>query len=140
MKVLNSKSGMTLVEMVLAILILGIGSIMLTECFSSAARMTNRATLYRNASVAASSTLELEEEYGSNDPEVNISYNTKDPGVPIVIKYKENENGPEKNFELEGNYGEANDSGTGLTYREFYPDNFSFNVIADPVTSNQYYK
>ncbi|MBQ0014497.1 MAG: type II secretion system protein [Oscillospiraceae bacterium] len=130
MKTLNNK-GMTLVEVVLAIVILGIGAMMLAEGFSAAARMTNRATHYRNASVATSSTLEVEEVVESKDPKVSVDLDYKDASSGITIKYKKN--GVDNTLTLPGQYAISNETNTDLTYREFCPDNFSFVVPAEPV-------
>lgn len=131
MKTLKSNSGMTLVEVVLAILILAIGSFMLAEGFSASARITNRATLLRNSSVAASSSLEVEEALESKDPKINIDY-SDDTSGSITVKYKIG--GTEQQFTQSGQYSIAKDTGeTNLRYREFCPNNFSFEVPADPV-------
>lgn len=131
MKTLNNKSGMTLVEVILAILILAMGAMMLAEGFSSAARMTNRATHYRNASAATSSTLEVEEEVESKDPNVDVNLDYNDASSGITITYKKN--GVDKTLTLPGQYAISNEQSTDLTYREFCPDNFSFVVPAEPV-------
>ena len=131
MKTLNNKSGMTLVEIVLSIIILAIGSLMLASGFSTSARINVRATTLRNSSTTASSTLEIEEAVQSSNPDVNVTYDTIDAGE-ITITYKD-ANNQEKTFKQNGQYAEAEDSGTGLKYKEFHPDNFSFEVPADPV-------
>ena len=131
MKTLKNNAGMTLVEIVLSIMILAIGAFMLAEGFSASARINNRATNLKNSSLAASSTLEVEEVVESNDPAVDVSYETKDGGE-ITISYKDAD-GSNKTLKQSGEYAEAEDSGTGLKYKEFYPNNFSFDVPATPV-------
>ena len=131
MKTLKNNAGMTLVEIVLSIMILAIGSFMLAEGFSASARINNRATNLKNSSLAASSSIEVEEVVESNDPAVDITYDTVDAGQ-ITISYKDSD-GVTKSFKSNGQYAEAEDSGTGLKYKEFCPDNFSFEVPADPV-------
>lgn len=132
MKTLKNNAGMTLVEIVLSIMILAIGAFMLAEGFSASARINNRATNLKNSSLAASSTLEVEEVVESNDPAVEVSYGTVDAGQ-LTIAYKDSD-GVSKTFTQNGQYAEAEDAGTGLKYKEFYPDNFSFDVPADPVS------
>ena len=132
MKTLNNK-GMTLVEVVLAILILGIGAMMLAEGFTASARMTNRATRYRNASVAASSSIETEEAYPSSDPSVTITYQKSNSNESITIKYKEGN--ADKTIVQKGKYSEANDSNSSLTYKEYTPYSDTFDVSAEAVTT-----
>ena len=133
MKILKSKSGMTLVEIIVAILVLGIISISFASCFATAARILNRATLYKNASSTTSSTLELEEVQTSKDPNVSASFEYTDSST-ITYSYK---NGAtEGNLSAVGLYGLSNDSGTGLTYKEFYPNNFDFEVEASDIETN----
>ncbi len=133
MKTLKNNSGMTLVEIVIAILILGIGSMMLATCFTSAARMTNRATQLKNASLAASSSIEIEEAVESQDPDVEIDYNQSE-SPKITISYTKN--GDNKTLQQSGQYAEAKDSSTNLTYREFCPEGgASYYVPTDNVSN-----
>ncbi|MBQ0135855.1 MAG: hypothetical protein KBS43_03885 [Oscillospiraceae bacterium] len=133
MKTLKSNSGMTLVEIVLAILIMSLGTFMLAEGFSASARITNHATLIRNSSVAASSSLEVEEAVDSKDDAVNIEYSDDTSGT-ITVSY--NDGSGNKQFTQNGQYAKAVDTGSvNLKYREFCPNNFSFEVPADPVGS-----
>lgn len=134
MKTLKNNSGMTLVEIVLSILILGIGTMMLATCFSSAARITNRATMLKNASLAASSSIEVEDTVTSKDPNVDVAYSQSE-SPKVTISYTKN--GSEGKFEQSGQYAEAKDSGTGLTYREFCPEGgTSYYVPTDNVSND----
>ena len=130
MKILNSKSGMTLVEIVLSILILSIGSLMLASGFSTSARLNTRARHLRNSSVAASSSLEVEQAMDSSDPDVEINYDVKSSNA-LTIKYKVGNE--EKTFIQKGQYAIANDTkGSNVGYKEFYPSNYIFDVDATP--------
>ena len=131
MKLLKNNSGMTLVEVIVSVLVLAIVVMMLASGFAGAANMTNRATLFRNASVTTSSSLEVEEAVESDDSQVSVTYDCVDATEDIKMTYKKGSK--EGTLKQGGQYASANDSGTGLTYREFYPDNFSFNVPATPV-------
>ena len=90
MKALKNKKGMTLVEMIIGILLLAIAGIMLAQSFASCANIINRATLYRNASDATSSSIELQEEQDSKDAyvSVDLSTDTSVKTIRIVGKKK----------------------------------------------------
>lgn len=142
MKTLNNK-GMTLVEMVLAILILGIAGIMLVESFVSSMNIINRATLLKNASTAASNSVELQNVQTSPDKDVKIAWdNTLNKNGESKIKIKatatkENANSRDIECEIVGTYIVAHETnGTNLRYREFLPNDFSFNVPASSVDGN----
>ena len=90
MKVLNNNKGLTLVEIVLAILILGMSGLMLATTFSSAMRILNRATLYKNISSSAAATVELEEEQdviGGDTYDVGIAEENSTVTMKIACSY-----------------------------------------------------
>ncbi len=146
MKVLSNKKGLTLVEIVLAILILGMSATMLALTFSSAMRILNRATLYKNISTSAAASVELEDAgFEKNDDRENeqgpIGADTYDVSVArdtndsITITYTKD--GATKTTTSNGlfMYGTASkdDANVNLRYKEFLPQNYSYNVPATPI-------
>ncbi len=131
MNVLKSKGGMTLVEVVIAILIFSIVGITLISGFSTAANITTKGMRYKNASTNTSSTLELEEVQTSKDVNVTTTFGYTDSST-ITYSYK---NGTvEGELSAEGIYGLSKETGTGLTYKEFYPNILQFDVAADDIS------
>lgn len=133
MRKLDNK-GVTLVELVLGILILGICAIMLATCFSGALSIINRATLYKMESSTAASSIELEEkqETESDDYSVTGLKYKSIPAEGIQLTYKEN--GVSKTSMIQGQYLIATVEGTSdtkLSYKEFLSSNISFNVNAE---------
>ncbi len=125
MKTLNNNKGLTLVEIVLAILILGMSATMLALTFSSAMRILNRATLYKNISASAAATVELEEKQepiGGETFDVDIA---QSDGT-LTIVYTKN-NVPDQKIEMIGQYtyglAEKDDVNAHLRYKEFIPEN-----------------
>jgi len=130
---LNNK-GMTLVELVLAMLILGIIGVSLISCFVSSFNMLNRATLYKNISTSAAATVELGEKQDpiSDDYEVGVS----EKNGQLTVRYKKDN--ADKQLTMNGQFilGNANkeDVSANLTYKEFLPSNFSYDVPAEVVS------
>jgi len=132
MKTLNNK-GMTLVEIVLAIVILGMAGLMLATTFSSAMRILNRATLYKNVSTSATETVEVAEKQDTvNGQTFDVS--TQEKNGSLTVTYEGSASG---SFQMAGQYYTANsskaDESVDLTYKEFLPSNFSYELPADPV-------
>ena len=134
MNILKNKSGMTLVEMVVAIGIMALVGITLVTGFTGAANITNRAMLFKNASTTTSSTLELEEVQTSRDEAVSTSFDYTDTST-ITYNYKKGST--EGQLSAVGLYGLSEEAGTGLTYKEFYPNNFQFEVEAEDIEENE---
>lgn len=107
---LNNK-GMTLVEIIISLVILGIIGVSFTECFVSSTRILNRATLYKNESAKATEAVEVQD---SNDIDVSTG----------TIKFKVS-NG--KSVTASGDYVSnkiaGNSDQTGLIYKEFVSGN-----------------
>lgn len=131
MKALKNKKGMTLVEMIIGILLLAIAGIMLAQSFASCANIINRATLYRNASDATSSSIELQEEQGSKDANVSVDLRT-DTSVKTIRIVGKKKNGTTINKTVNGELIVGSDTGkSSLTYREFLPGTFDFVINAE---------
>lgn len=159
MKILNSKSGMTLVEIILSVLILGIAAVSLAVCFSSVASIFNRATLLKNASAATSTAVELLDDTREvKDEDVDVDFDssiiTQEPvGSSYKINFvgyhytkyyskdasgKVTENMNDKteiplSCNVTGTYVVAVDKGngqSGVKYKEYLPNDFSFTVDA----------
>ena len=134
MKVLNNNKGMTLVEIVLAIVILGMAGLMLATTFSSAMKILNRATLYKNISASAASSVELEEKQdaiGGDTYNVDIA----EENSTVTITYTKD--GATKTTTMSGQYmygsAEKSDIDAHLKYKEFLPSNYSYDIPANPV-------
>jgi len=142
MKRLNNK-GMTLVEMVIGMAILAIAGIMLASSFSATAGLINKATVYKNISSAAASTIELEEVQPCKDETITIElndYNEASGSKTITVDCdKFNSSGgkiADVDFTITGSYIIASESQqSNLKYREFLPTNFAFVVDAEAVGS-----
>ena len=134
LKRLDNK-GMTLVEMIIGIVLLSIASIMLVNGFVSAAKMMDRATLYKNASATSSSSIELQtdEDISSSDSNVKIKLERNDGTIQVKGKKS---NGQEISYNVAGEYLVSVDNGnSSLSYREFLPGSFDFDVPAIDVGS-----
>lgn len=134
MNVLKNKNGMTLVEMVVGIAVMAIVGVTLVTGFSGAANITNKANQFKNASTTTSSTLELEEVQTSKDDAVSTSFDYTDT---TTITYTYKNGATEGQLSAVGLYGLSEESGTGLTYKEFYPNNFQFEVEADDIEEDK---
>lgn len=131
MKALKNKKGMTLVEMIIGIMLLAIAGIMLAQSFASCANIINRATLYRNASDATSSSIELQEEQNSKDANVSVDLRT-DTSVKTIRIVGKKKNGATINKTVNGELIVSSDTGkSSLTYREFLPGTFDFVINAE---------
>lgn len=141
MKTLNNK-GMTLVEMIIGTALLAIAGIMLVSSFTASTRIINRATIFKNVSSAAASSIELEEVQACKDERYAIElndYNASSQAKKITVKCEKfNASGnkiEDINFDIDGSYIIASESDdTNLKYREYLPTNFTFVVDADPVS------
>lgn len=119
MKTLKNNKGFTLVEIIIGVLLLAIASIMLVQGFVSTANIVNRATLYKNSSAAASSSVELQEEQDSKDTSIDIALSSQDS--TITIKGKRS-NGGTVQVQSDGELFIGTDNGDSeLSYREYVP-------------------
>ena len=131
MKALKNKKGMTLVEMIIGIMLLAIAGIMLAQSFASCANIINRATLYRNASDATSSSIELQEKQNSKYSNVSVDLRT-DTSVETIRIVGKKKNGTTINKTVNGELIVGSDTGkSSLTYREFLPGTFDFVINAE---------
>ena len=131
MKALKNKKGMTLVEMIIGIMLLAIAGIMLAQSFASCANIINRATLYRNASDATSSSIELQEKQNSKYSNVSVDLRT-DTSVKTIRIVGKKKNGTTINKTVNGELIVGSDTGkSSLTYREFLPGTFDFVINAE---------
>ena len=132
MKRLDNK-GMTLVELILAAVILAMSGLMLATTFSSAMRILNRATTYKNVSASAAETVEVAEKQDTINGQT-FTVNTQEKNGTLTISYGGSATG---SFEMSGQYYTANaskgDEKAALTYKEFLPSNFSYELPASPV-------
>lgn len=138
MKTLNNK-GMTLVEMIISIVILGLAATLLVQSFVSSMNVITRATLYRNASATIASSIETEDAEVSKDPNVKSEVKYTSAAVkPVKVVLQ---NGTQ--LQISGSYIEGKDvgstgnNGTGLKYHEFLPSNYGFEVPASPVDGSK---
>ena len=139
MNLSNNKKGLTLVEIIIAICILGLIGTAFASCIASSLKIVNKATLYKNASATAQSMIELQDEnYAKSknyDDNIDVSL-TKSGNMSCNIKYKTYTKGadqddvdklPESSFTINGDILSASDKkGSKLTYREFLPGNYYF--------------
>lgn len=117
-KTLNNK-GFTLVEIIIGILLLAIASVMLVQGFVSTANIVNRATLYKNSSAAASSSVELQEKQTSADDSVDIALSSQESTITIRGSRA---NGTPIQVQSNGEIFTGTDNGDSeLTYREYVP-------------------
>ena len=123
---LNDK-GMTLVEIVISIVILGIIGISFTECLVTSTRIVNRATLYKNESAKASEAVEIQDTKNTNIAQGTMKFKTSDgKQIEAIGEYISNQ--PEKTS-----------TDTGLIYKEFVAGSSSteFNgTLAEDVDEN----
>ena len=106
MKTLNNK-GMTLVEVIISLVILGIIGVTFTECLVSSTRILNRATLYKNESAKASAAVEIQD--SSDTKIVNGTMKFKTSNNVIVTAPGEYISNEPSDTSVE----------TGLIYKEF---------------------
>lgn len=119
MKTLKNNKGFTLVEIIIGVLLLAIASIMLVQGFVSTANIVNRATLYKNSSAAASSSVELQEKQDSKDTSIDIALSSQDS--TITIKGRKS-NGGTVQVQSNGELFIGTDNGDSeLSYREYVP-------------------
>ena len=102
--------------------------------FTVLQNITNKANQFKNASTTTSSTLELEEVQTSKDDAVSTSFDYTDTST-ITYNYKKGTT--EGQLSAVGLYGLSEEAGTGLTYKEFYPNNFQFEVEAEDIEENE---
>ena len=135
----KNNKGMTLVEMIIGILLLGIISLMFARSFSSMANIVNRATMYKNASSIATTAIELQDDSYANsiskDSNINIVFSknadqdSEDTSKKTVKVFYKDKNAPEgsalESFSIKGDLLSAVDDGsTNLNYKEFVPGNY----------------
>ncbi len=136
---LNNK-GVTLVEIVISIVILGIAGIMLVNSFSTVSNLIYRGNIYKNANSAVASSIELQEPIESSDANIEVSVNTDE-----LVMFSENAEAITLNCEVwkrststsdfkkassflvkdvTGIFVEAKETkSTNLKYKEFLPTN-----------------
>ena len=123
---LNNK-GMTLVEIIISLVILGIIGVSFTECLVSTTRILNRATLYKNESSKASAAVEIQDSKDTNVTQGTMKFKTSDgKQIEAIGEYISNQ--PEKTS-----------TDTGLIYKEFVAGSSSteFNgTLAEDVDDN----
>lgn len=120
MKTLKNNKGVTLVEIIVGVAIFAIASVALVMGFVSSANIVNRATLYKNASAAASSSVELQEKQDSADDSVNIELGSQ--AKSIVVKGKRADGSLIPDTTIEGEIYSGKDNGeSSIHYREFVP-------------------
>lgn len=119
MKTLKNNKGITLVEIIVGVAIFAIASIALVQGFVSSANIINLATLYKNASAAASSSVELQEEQDSVDSSVEIDLSSQSKAITIKGKKA---NGAAVSVTVNGDIYYGIDNGKSeINYREFVP-------------------
>lgn len=119
MKTLKNNKGVTLVEIIVGVAIFAIASIALVQGFVSTANIVNRATLYKNASAAASSSVELQEEQASVDKSVDIALSSQAKSITITGKRAD---GRTITATIDGEIFSGKDDGASeINYREFVP-------------------
>ena len=123
---LNNK-GMTLVEVIISLVILGIIGVTFTECLVSSTRILNRATLYKNESAKASAAVEVQDTKETNISQGTMRFKTSDgKQIEAVGEYISNKT-------------EKTSTDTGLIYKEFVAGSSSteFNgALAEDVDDN----
>lgn len=119
MKTLKNNKGITLVEIIVGVAIFAIASVALVMGFVSSANIVNRATLYKNASAAASSSVELQEKQDSADASVNIALSSQEKAITVKGKRA---NGTTITTTIDGEIFSGKDNGSSeVHYREFVP-------------------
>ena len=142
MKNINNK-GMTLVEMIIGVLILGIAGTMLASSMAASTRLIDRASIFKYVSSAAASSIELAEAQECADKNYTIDlndYNDSTAAKKITIKCEKYGSSGNKTddltFNIDGSLIESSETDTtNLHYREFLPTNFAFVVDAEPEES-----
>ena len=139
MKRLNNK-GMTLVELIVGVVLLAICSLMLMRGFSTSANLVKKASVLKNASTLAANTVELQtvqtSPYDLVEVELDNTLNASGK-TTVTIKAKKTKPGTvskDLSCTVEGMYIVAKETkGTNLKYKEFLPNDFSFEVDAENV-------
>lgn len=118
----NNKSGMTLVEIVIAMAILAICGVALVSSFTTSFRILNRATMYKNESAASSEAIEL-----STTDSIQSSSNT------ITFKISGISEEQTVKGDLIKNVTSVTSQETGLVYTEFISgfDQDSFSGLSE---------
>ena len=111
MQKMNNK-GMTLVEMIIGIALMAIAGIMLVTCFSSSAKIVNKATQFKLASASAAEAIELQ----SEDDGAVFSGKTDKVTFKVGTDQKE--------YTAEGEFLTSTADDVGLTYTEFLTGSF----------------
>lgn len=125
MKTLKNNKGVTLVEIIVGVLIFAIASITLVQGFVTSANIINRATLYKNASAAASSSVELQEAQPSSDSNVNVALQSTSDN--LKISGVRDNTGRTVTTTVEGSMVVGVDNGNSkIRYREFVPGDRAF--------------
>lgn len=125
MKTLKNNKGVTLVEIIVGVLIFAIASITLVQGFVTSANIINRATLYKNASAAASSSVELQEAQPSSDSDVNVALQSTSGN--LKISGVRDNTGRTVTTTVEGSMVVGVDNGNSkIRYREFVPGDRAF--------------
>lgn len=125
MKTLKNNKGVTLVEIIIGVLIFAIASITLVQGFVTSANIINRATLYKNASAAASSSVELQEAQPSSDSNVNVALQSTSDN--LKISGVRDNTGRTVTTTVEGSMVVGVDNGNSkIRYREFVPGDRAF--------------
>lgn len=125
MKTLKNNKGVTLVEIIVGVLIFAIASITLVQGFVTSANIINRATLYKNASAAASSSVELQEAQDSSDSDVNVALQSTSGN--LKISGVRDNTGRTVTTTVEGSMVVGVDNGNSkIRYREFVPGDRAF--------------
>lgn len=109
---LNNK-GMTLVEIIISLVILGMIGVTFTECLVSSARIINRATLYKDESAKASAAVEIQDTSNTNVVDGTMKFKTSDNKVVTAPG------------EYISNKPDDTSVETGLIYKEFVAGNSS---------------
>ncbi len=126
MKTLKNNKGVTLVEIIVGVAIFAIAAVALVQGFVSSANIINRATLYKNASAATSSTVELQEVQESEDTAVDVDL--AKGSATITIKGV-NSKGHSVQIQSSGEIFTGTDTGDSeLKYKEFVPGSYDLDV------------
>lgn len=124
MNTLKNNKGITLVEIIVGVAIFAIASVALVQGFVSSANIINRATLYKNASAAASSAVELQDTEDVSSPDSSVSVELVTSSGTLKIKGTRGDNGESVTATVEGSLYSGVDKGTGksqINYKEFVP-------------------
>ncbi|NLL63188.1 MAG: hypothetical protein GX241_02950 [Ruminococcaceae bacterium] len=137
MKVLSNNKGLTLVEIIVGFLLFAIAGVMFAQSFASTSRLVMRAALFKSESASASSSVELEEAQEPYTPYYTVTVDKTYPSGDGKLTVTYEKGGVSKTITMKGAYvvgkADAIDSNATITYREFLPSNFSFEVPAEIV-------